>query len=565
MTMAIPGRELLSASVVQELTEYLDRYGRSGVALGDVLCDAHAGGDAVVLTCEGPDGVTAMTYRELSEASRRLAGALVEVGVGVGDRVAVLLPKSPELLVTLLAIWRCGAVHVPLFTAFGPDAVDYRLAHSRARLVVTDVANRSKVTLAGASGVPVLCVGASADGGAVAGDLDFTAAVDRSEPLEGVARDPEDLFILLYTSGTTGQPKGVEVPIRALASMRSYLRHGLDVRDDDVYWNFADPGWAYGLYFGIVGPLLLGQSILWRSVPFDAADMYEAILRHQVTNLAGAPTVYRSLRAAAVPAGFRDASRLRAISSAGEPLNAQLLEWSERELGVAIHDHYGQSELGMAVYFSQDPELHREPVAGSMGVPAPGIRAVVLDDTGTEVAPGTPGELAIDIHASPAYWFRGYFRDPERTAERFPHGERYYLTSDATRLEASGLLFFASRADDVITSSGYRIGPFEVESALIAHPAVAEVAVIGTPDELRVEAVTAYVVLAPTANAGSDLTDELQQFVKTRLAKHLYPRRVVFVDALPRTASGKVMRTELRKDWASRTTQPDTTMTTTQP
>jgi acetyl-CoA synthetase len=340
--------------------------------------------------------------------------------------------------------------------------------------------------------------------------------------------------------------------VRALGAMESYLRHGLEVRHDDVYWNLADPGWAYGLYYGVIGPLLMGQSILWRGVPFDAEDVYAALVRHSVTNLAGAPTVYRSLRSAGVPAGFRDGHRLRAISSAGEPLDAELLEWSERDLGVAIRDHYGQSELGMVVFFAQHPELRRKPVPGSMGTAAPGIRAVALDEQGNEADQGITGELAIDTSASPAYWFRGYFRDAERTTERFRHGPRYYLTGDDARLEESGLFFFASRADDVITSSGYRIGPFEVESALIAHPSVAEVAVIGTPDPLRVEAVTAYIVLAASTTASDALVDELQAFVKTRLAKHLFPRRVVFVDELPRTPSGKVMRTELRKDWSAR-------------
>jgi acetyl-CoA synthetase len=499
--------------------------------LGDVLCDRH--GDRPALLCEGSDGITRMTYTELAVASRRLAGALAAEGVGPGDHVAVLLPKSPDLLVALLAIWRLGAVHVPLFTAFGPDAVAYRVAHSRSRLVITDAENRPKVP----ETVPVLSA---------------RAAVDR-EPPRDADRDADDAFVLLYTSGTTGHPKGVEVPVSALEAFRDYLSHGLDVRADDVYWNVADPGWAYGLYVGVVAPLLEGREILWRTVPFAAEDMLEAIVRHGVTNLAGAPTVYRTLRAAGVPDGYRDTHRLRAISSAGEPLDAELLDWSQRELGLPIHDHYGQSELGMVVYFPHDPALRRTPVAGSMGIAAPGIRAVVLTEAADEAPLGAEGQLAIDTERSPAFWFRGYHDDPERTAERFAGpADRYYLTGDAARADASGLLFFASRADDVITSSGYRIGPFEVETALAAHPRVAEVAVIGTPDPLRVEAVTAYVVPTGAEPGDDELAAELQAFVKTRLAKHLYPRRVVFVDALPRTPSGKVRRTELRADWARR-------------
>jgi acetyl-CoA synthetase len=544
------------ASVTDELAEDVDRYGHHQVALADALCDQHANSNGTALVCEAPSGTTRMSFRDLAEASQRLAGALAEAGVGAGDRVAVLLPKCPELLVTLLAVWRRGAVHVPLFTAFGPDAVHFRIAHSQARILITDAENRPKISPFGERDLPVICVRASA-ANRRAGDRDFADLVEHGESFKGVDRAADDPFILLYTSGTTGQPKGVEVPVRALAPFHSYMRHGLDLRSDDIPWNCADPGWAYGLYYGTVGTLLLGQTILWRAVPFDPADFYAALVRHAVTNLAGAPTVYRALRAAGVPAGFSTAHRLRAISSGGEPLNAELLEWSQRELGVPIHDHYGQSELGMAVFFAQHPELRIAPVAGSMGVPAPGMSVAILNNEGSEAPAGSPGEIAIDTQRSSAYWFRGYFQDRERTRERFRHGQRYYLTGDSAQMDASGLLFFASRADDVITSSGYRVGPFEVENALIAHPAVAEVAVIGTPDELRVEAVTAYVVLSPGVEAGNDLAADLQEFVKTRLARHLYPRRLVFVDRLPRTPSGKVRRTVLRKDWAERAARQD--------
>ena len=542
---------MTARSVAEEFEGYLARYGTGTVSLGNVLCDVHADGDSTALVCEGATTTGRITYRDLAEGSRRLAGALADSGVGGGDRVAVLLPKSPELLTTLVAIWRVGAVHVPLFTAFGPDAVNYRVAHSQARLVVTDAANRPKIMFEGGRPVPVICVGAT-DSQNVSGDLDFDTVIEGGLPFDGVARPTDDSFVLLYTSGTTGQPKGVEVPVEALAPFHSYMRHGLDVRPDDVAWNVADPGWAYGLYYGIVGTLLLGQTILWRTTPFDPMDVFSTVLRHGVTNLAGAPTVYRALRAAGVPAGFRDAHRLRAISSGGEPLNAELLEWSRRDLGVPIHDHYGQSELGMAVFFPQHPVLRVKPVADSMGLAAPGMSVVVLDESGAEAPAGSPGEIAIDTVHSPSYWFHGYFGDPERTAERFRFGERYYLTGDTAQTNEAGVFFFASRADDVITSSGYRIGPFEVESALIAHPAVAEVAVIGTPDQLRVEAVTAYVVPRDGFEEGTELVEELQQFVKTHLAKHLYPRRVVFSKQLPRTPSGKIKRTELRLDWAQR-------------
>jgi acetyl-CoA synthetase len=510
------------------------------VSLGDLLCDRHVSAGSLALRYDGPEGTRTLSYADLARRSMRFAGALRDAGVRPGDRVAVMLPKSPELLIALVGLWRAGAVHVPLFTAFGPDAASYRVDHSGATAVVTDDANRSKLD----AGLPTFCVGETATG-----DLDFRAAEQAGEPWAGVSRAGDDLMILLYTSGTTGQPKGVELPVRALASIESYMSFSLDLRPDDVFWNIADPGWGYGLWFAIIGPLLLGQATLLRGVPFAADDVYAALARHGVTNLTGAPTVFRSLRAAGVPDAFRSRNTLRVVSSAGEPLNAELLEWSRRELGATIHDHYGQSELGMPVGFAHHPALHRDPVASSMGAAAPGYRAVILDEHGDEAPPGRSGDLAIDVTDSPLYWFRGYYADAERTAERFPHGSRYYVTGDTASRGADGLLRFASRADDVITSSGYRIGPFEVESALMAHPAVAEVAVIGTPDELRGEAVTAFVVIAPSAVAGEELADELKAFVKARLAKHLFPRRIVFVDGLPRTPSGKIRRNALRERW----------------
>lgn len=527
--------------VEETLAEWLRRYGDEKVALGAVLCDEHPA-DAIAVVYEGAEGVQRLSFGELAERSRRLAGALREAGVQAGDRVAVMLPKSPELVVALLAIWRAGAVHVPLFTAFGPEAAGYRIRHSGAKLAIVDQANRDKVDAAGAI---VMCAGGAKH--ARDGDIDLAKALAGGSELAGVDRGGDDLMILLYTSGTTGQPKGVEVPVRSLASVRSYMHYGLDLRPDDVFWNISDPGWGYGLWFGLVGPLLLGHATLLRAAPFTPEGVYAAILEHGVSNLAGAPTVYRSLRAAGVPEGFAAASGLRAISSAGEPLNAELLQWSERELGAAIHDHYGQSELGMVAGFPHHPLLARQPMPGSMGTALPGFSAVVLDDQGRQVGPGVDGELAIATERSPLYWFRGYYKDPERTAARFSHGSGAYLTADAASFDEQGLLHFASRADDVITSSGYRIGPFEIESVLIGSEKVAEAAVIGVPDELRGEAVMAFVVSAPDTQGTPELAEELQELVKSQLAKHLYPRHVHFVDQLPRTPSGKVQRRVLRE------------------
>jgi acetyl-CoA synthetase len=533
------------------IADWLARYGGDSVDLGAELCDGTAAADPGrrALLLETTAGAGELSFGQLSEDSRRFAGALSTAGVGAGDRVAVLLPKSTELLVALVGIWRLGAVNVPLFTAFGPDAVAYRLRHGGCRAVVTDAANREKVDPADVD--RVFQVGGSTR----SGDLDFDTAISRSAPFEGRPVRGTDQLMVLYTSGTTGDPKGVEIPVRALASFRSYMHYSLDVRPEDVYWDMADPGWGYGLWFAVVGPLLLGRPTMLRNVPFSAADVLDAIVRRGVTNFTASPTVYRAIRHAGVPADFRARSCLRALSSAGEPLDAELLDWSRRELGVPIHDHYGQSELGMAVGHHHHPAVASTPRPGSMGPASPGYRVVVLDPSGAEAPPGAEGDLAVEVAGSPLYWFRGYYRSPDRTAERFAAGPGYYLTGDRARLEPDGQFCFASRADDVITSSGYRVGPFEVEQALAGHPAVAESAVVGTPDPLRGEAITAFVVLTDAAAPSDALVEELQTLVKTRLAAHLYPRRVVFCSALPRTLSGKVQRAVLRKEWHEATGQ----------
>ncbi len=356
----------------------------------------------------------------------------------------------------------------------------------------------------------------------------------------------EDGLILIYTSGTTGEPRGVEVPVKALASIEAYMRFGLDLRDEDVYWNMADPGWAYGLYYALIGPLLLGQTTLFFNAPFDVQATYRILQKYEVTNLATAPTVFRMMRAAGVPGQDKPPLRLRVASSAGEPLNPDVLAWAIEHLGSPIHDHYGQTEMGMVVNNHHLPVLQRQLRPGSMGHAMPGFRVVILDEAGTELGPGHAGQLAVDTQQSPLYWFRGYYQDPVRTAERFTDGGRYYLTGDGASRDAEAYVFFTGRNDDIITSAGYRIGPFEPESALMGHAAVAEAAVVGKPDSLRGEIVKAYVVLKAGYTPSEALAEELRQYVRVNLSAHAYPREVEFVDQLPKTPSGKIQRFLLR-------------------
>ena len=541
--------------VEAQVQELLATYGGREVCVAHLICDRHAEDpDRVALRHEEADGRTGqLTFAELRDASARFAGALRDLGVSRGDRVATLLPRTPELLIATLALWRIGAVHVPMFTAFGPLPIRHRLRDSAARVIVTDEQQRPKLDMVlngpdglGASAPHVVVVTPGDRQADQRSDISFWAALGAARPVHTpVVIGGDDLFLLPYTSGTTGSSKGVEVPARALASFEAYMRFGYDLRDDDVFWNMADPGWAYGLYYALIGALLLGHTTLFYNAPFDAEGTYRVLERYGVTNFAAAPTAYRALRAAGVPAGLKDRLRLRVASSAGEPLNPDIIAWAEEHLGVPIYDQYGQTEHGMMVNNHHAPSLRRPIRPGSMGHPTPGFRIVILDDDGRELGPGQQGQIAIDCPVSPLYWFRGYRGAPERTAERFVDG-RYYLTGDAAYADEDGYTFAGGRTDDIITSAGYRIGPFEVESALIAHPAVAEAAVIGKPDALRGEIVKAFVVLKPGFAPGATLTEELGRFVRANLSAHAYPREIEVVDALPKTPSGKIQRFLLR-------------------
>lgn len=479
---------------------------------------------------------------ELGDSSARLAAYLFEHGIERGDRVGVLLPKCPELLITALAIWRLGAVYVPLFTAFGTDAISFRVEDSKSAFVVTNSANVAKLDDLSRSIAKVIVVGETQ----VDGDVSFAQALSEEPYLDFVDIDPMELIVLIYTSGTTGTPKGVPVPIWALAAFEAYMTLGIGIRSSDTYWNLADPGWAYGLYYGVIGPLSLGHSILFLNLPFDPKNIEGIWQRYNVTNFAGAPTAYRAMRAAlsdkVIP------TKLERMSSAGEPLNPEVIDWAAKSLGVEIRDHYGQTELGMMINNHFDERLRRSVKPGSMGQNTMGFRAVVLSSDFVELGFGIDGEVAIDTYASPLFWFPGYYNALEKTKERFSSDGRYYLSGDVASMDDEGNFFFAGRSDDVILTAGYRVGPFEVESTIMAHRAVAECAVIGVPDELRGEAISAYVVLREGEVPSDQLAEEIRQVVRDRLSKTSYPRFVNFVEALPKTPSGKIQRFLLRRD-----------------
>lgn len=503
-------------------------------------CDRHVGANRVALRWVAADGhAEDWTFEQLAQAAARVAGALQAQGIGKGDVVAGLLPRIPELVATILGAWRIGAVYQPLFTAFGPKAIEHRLKTADTRLVVTTMAQRAK--LDGVPDCPRVATIAAPGETVPPGDIDYRAAVaaqpDRFEP---VRLTGEDRLLMMSTSGTTGLPKGVPVPLRALLAFGAYMRDAIDLQADDVFWNIADPGWAYGLYYAVAGSLLLGQATLLYEGAFTAESTYALIERMGVTSLAGSPTAFRLLIAAGPQAAARVRGRLRVVSSAGEPLNPEVIRWFAEHLAVPIHDHYGQTELGMVV--NNHHGLDHPVRPGSAGYAMPGYRVAVLDEEGRELGPNRPGILAVDIARSPLLWFGGYWRQ-----ETPAISGGYYRTGDSVEFEPDGSISFIGRSDDVITSSGYRIGPFDVESALLEHPAVVEAAVVGVPDPERTEIVKAFVLLAQGAQGTPELAEELAQHVRRRLSAHAYPRAVEFVAALPKTPSGKIQRFVLRK------------------
>lgn len=512
-------------------------------------CDRHAQPGRVALYWENKEGVSqTWTFEVLQRLSARFANFLREQGVRPGDRVSGLLPRTPELLVTILGTWRAGAVYQPLFTAFGPKAIEHRLQGAQSKLVVTDTANRPKLDEV-TNCPPVATVSGPGGQGVRHGDVDFWHEVEQHEgEFEPVMRSGDDPFLMMFTSGTTGAAKPVMVPLRAIMAFVGYMRDAVDLRPTDRFWNIADPGWAYGLYYAVTGPLAMGIPTTFYDGPFTVESTYRIVNKMGITNLAGSPTAFRLLIAGGDEAAASTRGRLRAVSSAGEPLNPEVIRWFAEHLDVTIHDHYGQTELGMVV--CNHHALAHPVRPGTAGFASPGHRVVVLDDEGHECPVGVPGVLAMDRKQSPLMWFGGYW---ERETPAFV-GD-YYLSGDTVERNADGSVSFVGRNDDVITSSGYRIGPFDVESALIEHPAVIETAVIGKPDPERTELVKAFVVLHAQFTPSDALVRELQDHVRHRLSTHAYPREIEFVAELPKTPSGKLQRFILRNQEIAKAAQ----------
>jgi acetyl-CoA synthetase len=506
-------------------------------------CDRHAGsGNVGFAWVSEEQNLTEYTFAELRDASNRVANALEELGVERGDRVTTLLPKIPETIVTVLGIWKTGAIHVPLFTAFEKQALEFRIDDCDPGLLIYESGHEETVTSLDIETTPEL-ISVGGDEAPAGGHL-YSDLVDGQSTEYEVARTSmEDPATMQYTSGTTGPPKGVVMPHKILPILYPHSKYALDVTEDDVVWGAADPSWSYGLFTTGFGPMAFGATRLLHAGEFDAEHWVEILDERDVTILGAAPSAYRGIMAAGDEIlDGRSFEDLRVLSSAGEALNPEVYNYFEDNLGLKIHDTYGLTEAAMIVNNYAGLDMEVKP--GSMGRPSPGYEVELLDlETREPVETGEVGEIA----AKPREWvlIDEYWGLPEKTEETFEDG--WLLTDDLARKDEDGYFWYEGRSDDVIISSGYRIGPFEVESSLMEHPIVAEAAVIGIPDDQRGQIVKAFVVPIETPDDPEETLEELKSHVKEKLARHAYPREIEFVEELPKTATGKIQRYRLEE------------------
>jgi acetyl-CoA synthetase len=537
--------------------EQLDGLG-GGINIAYEAVTRHARGprrDKVALVWLAKNGVREeVTYGRLEEHTNRFARVLEGLGVRAGDRVFTLLGRRPALHVAVLGALKLGAVVSPLFSAFGPEPIRQRMALGDGRVLVTTAAlYRRKVApirgeLHGLAHVLLV----DDPGDMIAGTHDFVPLMLEASPdFQVVATAPDQLALLHFTSGTTGTPKGAMHVHEAVVAHHATARFALDVRPDDVFWCTADPGWVTGMSYGIIAPLTIGATVIVDEAEFDAARWYATLARERVTVWYTAPTAVRMMmRAASISASDHDLSALRFVASVGEPLNPEAVTWGIDALGMPIHDNWWQTETGGIMIANYAASEIRP---GSMGRPLPGIDATILrrDEHGhVLVHDGVAVEADIDEEGELALrpgWpsmFRGYLGEDERYARCFAGG--WYLSGDLATRDRDGWFWFVGRGDDVIKSAGHLIGPFEVESALMEHPAVAEAGVIGKPDPVVGEVVKAFVVPRPGYEASDSLRLELIGFGRKRLGAAVAPKEIDFRTDLPKTRSGKIMRRLLR-------------------
>ena len=506
--------------------------------MGVACCDAHADGTgrpALIYEAEGDVATT--SFDALKQLSNRLANALAAHGVTPGDRVGILLPQRPETAIAHIAIYKLGAIALPLFTQFGPDALEHRLQHSGASVLITDGENLAKVE-AIREALPnlqrLIVIGGH---GHADLDAEMAKASDAFTPLDTRADDPA---LIIYTSGTTGKPKG------ALHAHRVLLGHlpGVQLPQEffpqqgDLFWTPADWAWAGGLLDVLLPSLYFGVPVLAsRAKKFDPEAAFSLMARHQVRNAFLPPTALKLMRQVENPRRLGYA--MRSIGTGGETLGADMLAWGRAAFGFDLNEFYGQTEANLIV--SNCASLFPV-VPGSMGRAVPGHRVGVISPEGEELPAGEQGLIAV-ARPDPVMMLE-YWRQPEATAAKFI-GD-WFVTGDTGARDGQGYFWFQGRDDDIISSGSYRIGPGDIEDCLIRHPAVLMVAVVGSPDPVRTEVVKAFILPKPGIAASDALAAEIQAFVRERLAAYQYPREIEFVTELPMTATGKIMRKTLR-------------------
>jgi len=536
----------------------LDGLPDGGINIAHEAVDRHAVGAAsgkVALRClRRNGGVRDITYGELVELTSRFAQALDHLGVGVGDRVFVLLPRVPELYVAALGTLKHRSVLSPLFSAFGPEPIRQRLEIGEGRVLVTTAGLFRRRVASQRDALRklehVLIIDEPAPEGTILFP-DLLAAMPGTYEIGST--NPEMMALLHFTSGTTGAPKGAIHVHDAVVQHHVTGSLALDLHADDVFWCTADPGWVTGTSYGIISPLTHGVTSIIDESEFEIDRWYATLADQRVSVWYTAPTALRMLMAAgAEPARAHDLSALRFIASVGEPLNPEVVNWTNETLGIPAHDNWWQTETG-GIMIANFAAMTIRP--GSMGKPMPGVEAVILqrndeekivlgpDGAAVEVPDGTDGMLAL----RPGWpsMFRGYLGEPERYEACFTAG--WYISGDLARRDQEGYFWFVGRGDDVIKSAGHLIGPFEVESVLMEHPSVVEAGVIGIPDAVAGEVVKAYVVLHRDVSPTDDLRLELIGFARKRLGAAIAPRDVAFAEHLPHTQSGKIVRRVLKQ------------------
>lgn len=517
----------------------------SSYNIGTDICDKHVPkkGDRTALIYERHEGrVETYTFRDLKKYSNQFANALVSSGMTLGDRVGILLPQCPETAIAHIATYKIGGIAIPLFTLFGIEALSYRLDNSEAKCIVTDEQNLPKI-LEIKDKLPhlehIFVTGREIKDV----ELSFWESLKKgSEDFQAVPTNADDPALIIYTSGTTGPPKG------ALHAHRTLLGHlpGVEFphnffpQQNDLFWTPADWAWIGGLIDVLLPSWHHGMPVLaYRAKKFDPEYAFDLLAKHSVRNAFIPPTALKLMRQVKNP-GNRHKYNVRSIGSGGETLGEELLAWGRETFGVTINEFYGQTEVNLVVGNCADI-MPVQP--GSMGRAIPGHSVEIVDDEGNIRPPDTTGNIA--IRRPDPVMFLEYWKNPQATLKKFA-GD-WCLTGDLGKKASDGYLWFVGREDDIITSAGYRIGPGEIEDCLIKHPSVAMAAVVGKPDELRTEIVKAFIVLKEEVIATPSLKEDIQHFVRTKLAAHEYPREIEFTDSLPMTATGKIIRKDLRE------------------